>query len=150
MNHHLSQLKTSIGKDTTLNFPVWNSGTKEAMLMHVTATLDAIKKSGHFKAYKEAQALCVEKKEAVKSAKASLSLLDGASKVSGKSKKNSNKAKEAESLTEAPGGDVQAIIQVDLEKAKSATENAKGMMTTADNKMFAFYTNLLSVEVKYM
>jgi hypothetical protein len=51
------QLKTSIGRDTTLNFPVWNSGTKEAMLMHVTVTLDAIKKCGHFKAYKEAQAL---------------------------------------------------------------------------------------------
>jgi hypothetical protein len=58
------QLKTSIGKDTTLNFPVWNSSTNKAMLMHVTATLDAIKKCGHFKAYKEAQALYVSKKEA--------------------------------------------------------------------------------------
>jgi hypothetical protein len=39
------QLKMSIVKDTTLNFPVWyGSGTKEAMLMHVMATLDAIKK----------------------------------------------------------------------------------------------------------
>jgi hypothetical protein len=47
------QLKTSIGKDTTLHFPMWNSGTKEAMLMHATATLDTIKKRGHFKAYKE-------------------------------------------------------------------------------------------------
>jgi hypothetical protein len=27
------QLETSNGKDTTLNFPVWNSSTKEAMLM---------------------------------------------------------------------------------------------------------------------
>ncbi len=51
------QLKTSIGKDTTLHFFVWNSGTKEAMLMHVMATLDAIKKRGHFQAYKETQAL---------------------------------------------------------------------------------------------
>ncbi len=44
------QLKTSIGKDTTLNFPVWNSNTKEAIVMHVMATLDAIKKHGHLKA----------------------------------------------------------------------------------------------------
>ncbi len=47
------RLKTSIGKDRTLNFPMWNSGTKETMLMHVIATLDAIKKRGHFKAYKK-------------------------------------------------------------------------------------------------
>ncbi len=46
------QLKTSISEDKTLNFSVWNSSTKEAMPMHVTATLDAIKKHGHFKAYK--------------------------------------------------------------------------------------------------
>ncbi len=58
------RLKTSINKDTTLNFPMRNSGTKEAMLMHVMATLDAIKKHGHFKTYKEAQVLYVEKKEA--------------------------------------------------------------------------------------
>ncbi len=51
--------------------------------MHVKATLDAIKKRGHFTAYDEAQVAYVEQKEAVKSAKASLSLLDGASKGSG-------------------------------------------------------------------
>jgi hypothetical protein len=90
------QLKKSIDKDATLNFPVWyNNGTKEAMLMHVTATLDAIKKHRHFKAYNEAQAAYVEQKEAVKLAKASLSLFDKASKGSGKSKKISKKAKEA-------------------------------------------------------
>jgi hypothetical protein len=47
------QLKTSIGEDTTLHFSVWNNGTKEAMFMHVMATLDAIKKRGHFQAYKK-------------------------------------------------------------------------------------------------
>jgi hypothetical protein len=57
------QLKTSIGKDTTLHLPVWDSSTKEAMLMHMMVTLDAIKKRGHFKAYKEAQALYVGKKK---------------------------------------------------------------------------------------
>ncbi len=118
-------LKTSINKDTTLNFPVWSSGTKESMLMHVMATLDAIKKRGHFKAYKQAQSLYVENKEAVKLAKASLSLLDGARKGSGKSKKNSKKAKEAEGMTKAPNDPMQATFQADLEKAKSAAEDAK-------------------------
>jgi hypothetical protein len=117
--------------------------------MHVTATLDAIKKHGHFKAYKEAQALYVEKKEAVKSAKASLSLLDRASKGLRKPKKTSKKAKEAKGVTEAPDDDMQDTFQLDLEKAKLAAENAKGVMTAAANKMFALYANLLSVKAKY-
>jgi hypothetical protein len=43
-------IKTSIEKDTTLNFPMWHKNrTREAFLMHVMAVLDAIKKRGHFK-----------------------------------------------------------------------------------------------------
>ncbi len=50
------QIKTSIKKDTTLNFPVWpNNGTKAAFLMHVMAVLDAIKKCGNFMDYKKSQ-----------------------------------------------------------------------------------------------
>jgi hypothetical protein len=144
------QLKTSIGKDTTLHFPMWNSGTKKAMLMHVTETLDAIKKCGHFEAYKEAQVLFVAKKEVAKQTKASLSLLDEASKGLGKSKKSSKKAKEAKGVTKAPDSQIPATFQANLEKAKVAPENAKGVITTAANKMFMFYTNLLSIQAKYM
>jgi hypothetical protein len=44
------QIKTSLEKDTTLNFLLWHkNGTREAFLMHVTAVLDAIKKPGMFK-----------------------------------------------------------------------------------------------------
>jgi hypothetical protein len=44
------QIKTSLEKDTTLNFLVWHeNGTKKAFLMHVMVVLDAIKKCGHFK-----------------------------------------------------------------------------------------------------
>ncbi len=50
------QIKTSLEKDTTLNFPVWHkNGTKEAFLVHVTVVLDTIKKHGHFKDYEEAK-----------------------------------------------------------------------------------------------
>jgi hypothetical protein len=37
----------------------------------------------------------------------------------------------------------------DLEKAKQAQKTAKGAMTIAANKMFTFYSNLLSPESKY-
>ncbi len=50
------EIKTTIEKDTTLNFPVWHkNGTREAFLMHVTGVLDAIKKRGHFLDYKKAE-----------------------------------------------------------------------------------------------
>ncbi len=91
------------------------------------------------------------KKEVAKQAKADLSLLDGASNGSGKSKKSSKKAKEAEGVTEASDQEMRANfqVQVDLKKAKEAAENAKGAMTAAANKMSAFYANLLLVEAKY-
>jgi hypothetical protein len=39
------EIKTTLEKDTTLNFPVWQeNGTREGFLMHVQAVLDAIKK----------------------------------------------------------------------------------------------------------
>ena len=42
------EIKTTLEKDTTLNFPVWQeNGTREGFLMHVQAVLDAIKKRGH-------------------------------------------------------------------------------------------------------
>jgi hypothetical protein len=44
------EIKTTIKKDTTLNFAVWQENrTCEAFLMHVTVVLDAIKKRGHVK-----------------------------------------------------------------------------------------------------
>jgi hypothetical protein len=43
------KIRTTIKKDTTLNFPVWHkNGPCKAFLMHVTAVLDTIKKRGHF------------------------------------------------------------------------------------------------------
>jgi hypothetical protein len=72
------KIKTIIKKDTTLNFLVWHkNGTREAILMHVTAVLDAIKKHGHFQDYDKAEKVHKEAKKAVESARAALSLLDG-------------------------------------------------------------------------
>jgi hypothetical protein len=151
------QIKTSIKKNTTLNFPVWyDNGTKEAFLMHVMAVLDAIKKCGHLKAYKDAQKAYVEQKEVVKSARAGLAPLDGTSKGSKKLSKKSKKAKEAKAkckeangATDVPEDPMKANFQANLEKAKKTAKDAKGTITAAASQIFAFYNNLLSPNSKY-
>jgi hypothetical protein len=120
--------------------------------MHVMAVLDGIIQCGNFKDYKEAQAAYIEQKEAVKSTKTGLALLDGASEGLGKLRKNSKKAKEAKAkskdangVTKVPEDPKRAIFQANLEKAKKAAKDTKGAMTTAASQMFAFNANLLSV-----
>ncbi len=72
------EIKTTIEKDNTLNFPVWHKNGKwEAFLMYVMAVLDAIKKRGHFYDYEKAEKVHKEAKKAVESARAGLALLDG-------------------------------------------------------------------------
>ncbi len=67
--------KTTIGEDVEICIPIWRTGTREAFLIHVSTALDAIKKQGTFKAYKEAAEAYVEQREAVKQTKAALALL---------------------------------------------------------------------------
>jgi hypothetical protein len=155
------QIKTLLEKNTTLTFPVWHDiGTKEAFLMHVTAVLDTIKKRGHFKDYEKTQKAYVDAKQAVKSAKAGLALLDGTSKGSkknhkakkakAKAKEAKAKSKDAEGATKVPKDPMKAAFQVDLEKAKKAAKGTQRAMTTAASEMFAFYSNLLSPERNYL
>ncbi len=50
------QIKTSLEKDTTLNFLVWHkNGIQVAFLMHVMAVLDGINKYGTFKDFDKIQ-----------------------------------------------------------------------------------------------
>jgi hypothetical protein len=59
------KIKTTIKKDTTLNFLVWHkNGTHKAFLMQVTAVLNAIKKRGHFNDYVKAEKDYKEAKKA--------------------------------------------------------------------------------------
>ncbi len=57
-------------------------------------------------------------------------------------------AKEAEDAPEVTDK-MKAGFLEGLEKTKQAQRTAKGAMTIAANKMFAFYSNLLSPESKY-
>ncbi len=57
-------------------------------------------------------------------------------------------AKEAKDAPEADD-EMKAGFLEDLEKATQSQRTAKGAMTIAANKMFTFYSNLLSLESKY-
>ncbi len=82
-------LKTTIGEYAKLRLPIWHCRTREAFLMHVSTALDANKKQGTFKAYKEACKAYVEKRKVAKQAKAALALLTA---PTSKGKKESKKA----------------------------------------------------------
>jgi hypothetical protein len=81
--------KTTIGEDSELHLPIWHCGRCEAFLMHVSTALDAIKKQGSFKAYKEAQKAYVEQRKLAKQEKAALAILPA---PTSKGKKDSEKA----------------------------------------------------------
>jgi hypothetical protein len=96
------EIKTTIKKDTTLNFSVWyKNGTQEAFLMHLTVVLDAIKKRGTFKDYEKAQKAYVEANKAAESTEAGLALLNATSTGSKKNCKKKVLAKAKEALAKA-------------------------------------------------
>jgi hypothetical protein len=165
------EIKTTIKKDTTLNFPVWQeNGTREDFLMHVTAVLDAIKKRGHFEDYNKAAYAYEKAKKANESARAGLALLSEEKELPKKLSKK--KAKEAEKeaaakaaepkdlakapeegqdneVTPAQKDDMKASFLSDLEKARLAQRTAMGAMEVAAGQMFSFYSNFLSLKIKY-
>ncbi len=160
------EIKTTIKKDTTPNFPVWHENeTREAFLMHVTAVLDAIKKRGHFHDYEKAEKVHEEARKAVESARAGLALLDSTGmkskpfckkkareaveKALAKAQDSESEAREAKEALEVNNDSMKASFLEDLEKAEQAQSTAKGAMTAAASKMFLFYSNLLSPESKY-
>ncbi len=52
-------------------------------------------------------------------------------------------------MADASEPNLQANFQLDLEKVKEATENARAKAESAVKDMFQFYANLLSVDAKY-
>jgi hypothetical protein len=97
------KIKTTIEKDTTLNFLVWHkNGTRKAFLMHVTAVLDAIKKRSHFNDYEKAEKDYKEAKKAVESARAALSLLDSTGVKTRRSCKKKTKEAKKDATAKAP------------------------------------------------
>ncbi len=96
---HSMEIKTTLEKDTMLNFAVWHKNrTRKAFLMHVTAVLNAIKKHGHLDDYERAAGQYEKAKEAVETARAGLLLLQESARKSSKEKK---KTKEGEKVAPA-------------------------------------------------
>jgi hypothetical protein len=130
-------LKTNIGEDAELPLPIWHFGTRKTFLMHVSTVLNAIKKQGTFKAYKEACKAYVEQHKMVKQAKATLALLTApTSKVEKDSEKASErncsekekasqKTNKGAALANAPASELRVEYQADYNKAKSTAETAK-------------------------
>jgi hypothetical protein len=119
--------------------------------MNVSTALNAIKKRGTFKAYKEALKAYVEQRNAAKQAKAALALLmapacggeKSSKKASKKSlKKSSEKAlqkiEKSTALANAPAPELHAEYQANYDKAKFAAETAKNKLKAAATKMFQF------------
>jgi hypothetical protein len=144
------RLKAQIGKGAELQAPIWQSGTLKAFLIQAESALDAIKKKGPLKAHGKAHETYMKQRKLVKQAKATLAKLDGAtSEGIGSSKRSSKKHKEAAGTAGTPGPDLQTIYQLDLKKAKKATEKAKVKSELAAQEMFQLYANLLSIDAKY-
>jgi hypothetical protein len=137
--------------------------------MHVSSALDAIKKRGTFKAYKEAHEAYVEQHDVAKQAKANMSLFTtptskgekankkgtekASKKASGKSlsekEKASQKTKEGTALSDAPVQNLCEEYKALYEKAVLAKETANSHKEAAVTKTFQFYANLLSSNAKY-
>jgi hypothetical protein len=146
--------------------------------MHVSSALDAIKKRGTFKAYKEAHEAYVEQCEVAKQAKAALALFTAPTskgekasekaskkasekasekssekepaKKSSEKEKASKKTKEGAALAKALAPELCNEYQALYNKATFAKETAKNKKEAAATKMFQFYANLLSLDAKYM
>jgi hypothetical protein len=159
-------LKTTIGVDAELNLLIWHCGTHEAFLMHVSSALNAIKKWGTFKAYKEAHKAYVEQCKVAKQAKSTMALLQAPTsegeKVSEKAsekalaKKSSEKEKASQmtkedmALANAPAPELCNVHQAIYNKAIFAKETSKNKLEATATKMFQFYANLLSLDAKYV
>jgi hypothetical protein len=82
-------------------------------------------------------------------AKAKEAAMEAAKETPAKDPNPESEAKAAEGAPKVNNDSMRAGFQVDFAKAKQAKKIAKGAMTPAASKMFAFYLNLLSPESKY-
>ncbi len=145
------EIKTTIEKDTTLNFPIWQeNGSRKGFLMHVTAVLDAIKKRDHFEDYDKAAFKYKEASEAIASARTGLSLLEESEKKANKVKKKqkkktkeSEKTKEGENMTpKAPANAPEPKTPAKAAEPKAAAQEAAVAPAADDQTKARFLSDL--------
>ncbi len=126
-------LKTTIGVDAKLRLPIWHCRTREAFLMHVSSALDAIKKRGTFKVYKEAHEAYVEQRGVAKQAKADMAhITTHFSKGEKASKKAAKKASEkvSEKASEKMSKKTSGKNHSEKEKASQKTKEGAALSDT--------------------
>ncbi len=163
------QIKTSLEKDTTLNFPVWHENNMVSFSYACDSNTECHQERLYVQGLQEGpEGLCGSqesgwvgrgwsspawqnqlgakkncKKKALAKAK------EAVKEALAKTPESESETKEAEEATQVTEDTMKAGFQVDLEKAKKEVEDAQGAMTAAASEMFAFYLNLLSPESKY-
>jgi hypothetical protein len=130
--------------------------------MYVSPALNANKKRGTFKAYKEAQEVYVEQREVAKQLKADMSLFmtttskgkkankkgteQASNKADGKNhsekEKASHKTKESVALSNAPAPELCKEYKALYKKVMFAKETTKNKKEATATKMFQFYARL--------
>ncbi len=119
-------LKTTIRVDAKLRLPIWHCGTHEAFLMHVSSALDAIKKRGTFKAYKEAHKAYVEQREVAKQAKAALALFTAPTSKGEKDSKKASGKESSKKSSEKEKASEREPKKKSLEKKKTSKKTKEG------------------------
>jgi hypothetical protein len=121
---------------------------RETFLMHVSTALEAIKKGGTFKAFKEAHKTYVEQHEVAKQAKDALAILPAptskgkkesekaSAKESPKEEKVLQKTKKSVALANASALDLRKEYQTLYDKASFAKETAKNKRKAVATKIF--------------
>jgi hypothetical protein len=158
-------LKITIRVDSELRLPIWHCGTRKAFLMHVSSALDAIKKQGTFKAYREAHEAYLEQRKVAKQAKATLAPFTASTskaekafekasekeptKKSSEKEKASKKTKEGTALANAPAPELFGKHQALYNKVTFAKETVKNKRESAATEMLQFYENVLTLDAKY-
>jgi hypothetical protein len=133
---------------------------RKDFLMHMSTALNAIKKQGTFKAYKESQEAHVEQCKVAKQAKPALAILPAptsegkkdselaSAKKSPEKGNASQKTMESAALTSTSAPELCKEYQAVYDKASFAKETIKNKCEATSTKMFQFYANLLSLDAK--
>jgi hypothetical protein len=117
----------------------------------VGSALEAIKRKGYFKTYKEFDEAYVEHWSRVKLAKAQLAKLDDSTdKEAGPPKKSTTKSNVNTAEASQADPALQAKLMSEIKQAQEAADMAKTKKEQAAVDIFQLYGNLLSVDVKYL
>ncbi len=121
-----NRLKMQISKCTELRVPIWHSGKHQTFLNHVGSTLEAVKRKGYFKAYKETEKAYVGDCSRIKQAKAQLAKLDDSPDgEAGPPKKSTNKSNGTTAEASQTDPSLEAKLVSEINQAQQAADKAK-------------------------